>query len=134
MFSSNQIFKVSGDFSQLEAALRFALRFNGSNTNNLAYQITKDGKYCIGWYHEKPKDGWNVFPFDFDAEIVSKIIIQHLGKNKTFDDAYENLDGGTEDGFLMKDIPSLFSDEYKGIKQPFYGIVSFEYFKNFYAK
>ena len=31
-------------------------------------------------------------------------------------------------------IPETFSDEQNGIKNPFYGIVSFETFTNFYSK
>lgn len=34
--------------------------------------------------------------------------------------------------FLL--IPETFSDERDGIKHPFYGIVSFETFTNFYSK
>ena len=47
---------------------------------------------------------------------------------------YEYFDGGTNEGFLMKNIPETFSDEQDGIKNPFYGIISFEPFTNFYSK
>lgn len=135
MFSSNQIFKVSGDMSQLEIALRFAIDFDESNYKRLVYQKTEDGKYCIGWKpeNELPK-GWQEFQFDFDTDIVSKIIAQYLYKHRESDNSYEYFDGTTDIGFVMENIPHVFSDEYEGIKEPFYGIVSFKPFMNFYAK
>ena len=41
---------------------------------------------------------------------------------------------GAPDFSVMKNIPETFSDEKNGIKRPFYGIVSFEPFTNFYSK
>jgi hypothetical protein len=135
MFSSNQIFKVSGDMSQLEMALRFAIDYDESNHKRLVFQKTEDGKYCIGWKpeNELPK-GWQEFQFDFDTDIVSKIIAQYLYKHRESDSPYEYFDGSTDIGFVMENIPDVFSDEYEGIKNPFYGIVSFKPFMNFYAK
>lgn len=135
MFSSNQVFEISGSMDQLELALRFAIEYDESNIKHLVYQITEDGKYCIGWTPERELiKGWNKFQFDFDYEIVSRIIVQFLNKQEKQDSMYDSFDGSTDVGFLMKNIPDLFSDEYEGIKQPFYGIVSFEVFSNFYAK
>ena len=133
MFSSNQIFEISGSLEQLEDAIRFALKHYGTpNEKGLFYQITEDGKYCLGWSCE---ENWKEFPFDFNPHIVSEIIEQHIEKimdNMTSD--YEFADGGTSCGFLMKAIPETFSYEYQGIKKPFYGIVSIEPFENFYSK
>ena len=135
MFSSNQEFSVSGSMSQLASALEFAINYDETSPQNLVYQTTEDGKFCIGWASDgKPENGWNKFQFDFDYEIVSRIIVQFLNKQKTEGSPYDYFDGGTDKGFLMKSIPDLFSDEYNGIKHPFYGIVSFEPFINFYAK
>jgi len=133
MFSSNQIFEISGSLEQLEDAIRFALRHYGkSNAKELFYQIAEDGKYCLGWNCD---EGWNEFPFDFDPHIVSEIIEQHIEKMMDGTKSkYEWGDGSTGRGFLMKVIPQMFSDEYQGIKKPFYGIVSIEPFENFYAK
>lgn len=135
MFSSNQIFKVSGDMSQLKMALGFAIDFDESSHKDLVFQTTKDGKYCIGWKpkNELPK-GWQKFQFDFDTDIVGKIIAQYLHKHRESDSPYEYFDGSTDIGFVMENIPDDFSDEYEGIKNPFYGIVSFKPFMNFYAK
>ena len=144
MFSSNQVFEISGSMDQLQAALQFALDYSGHAKDmtqreiargcKLVYQIAKDGKYCIGWSFNGAADGWNEYPFDFDVNIVAPIIAQHLGKLETPDNGYEWADGGESDGFLMKTIMPLFSDESDGIKKPFYGIVCFEKFKCFYAK
>lgn len=131
MFSSEQIFEVSGDMGQLEMAINFAIDMHGTARNNVKYQITKDGKYCLGWGDDK--DGWNKYPFDFDVHIVSEIVKQHLKKQEC-EDPYEWADGSSQKGFLMKAIPELFSDEYKGIKNPFYGIISIEPFINYYGK
>ena len=131
MFSSNQIFEVSGDFSQLESAIRFALNMYGCS-KEVSYQIAEDGKYCLGWMCDESEE-WRKYVFDFDAHIVSEIIKQHLRK-QNIEDPYECADGSSDKGFLMRAIPSVFSDEHDGIKHPFYGIVSIEPFYNYYAK
>ena len=135
MFSSNQKLEISGEYSQLKDTLDFILRFEDGNMSHMCYQITDDGKYCIGWAPEgRPEKGWTNFQFDFDVDIVSRIIIQTLDKFKAEESGYEWCDGSTARGFLMKAIPDYCSDEWEGIKQPFYGIVYFEPFTNFYAK
>lgn len=131
MFSSEQVFEISGDMSQLEPAIKFAIGMYEIGKNGITYQITEDGKYCLGW---ASGDGWEKYPFDFDAHIIAEIVKQHLAKQEYDDSAYSYSDGAIEKGFLMKVIPSLFSDEYKKVKHPFYGIVSIEPFVNFYAK
>ena len=131
MFSSEQIFQVSGDFSQLELAIKFAMDMYGGKANKQYYfQITEDGRYCIGWSDE---EGWTPFPFEFDAHIVSEIVKQHLKKYRSAESKYDWADGSTSDGFLMKNIEGSAMD-IDGIKNQFYGIVSIEYFENFYAK
>ena len=129
MFSSEQIFEVSGDMDQLEIAIKFAIDMYGGISDDISYQITKDGKYCLGW----GKNGWEAYPFEFDAHIVSEIVKQHLNKTDC-EDPYDWADGSSEKGFLMKVIPETFSDEENGIKNPFYGIVSIEPHMNFYSK
>ena len=131
MFSSEQIFEVSGDMDQLEMTIKFAIDMEGSARNGIRYQITEDGKYCLGWGDDK--DGWNKYPFDFDVHIVAEIIKQHLNKQDC-EDPYTWRDGSSSKGFLMKAIPELASDEYNGIKSPFYGIVSIEPYMNYYGK
>lgn len=138
MFSSNQVLNISGSFHQLHKALEFALNVNGSDftnkstTSKCVYQITEDGRYCIGKIYETPKKGWNEFQFDFDLNIISQIIVQFLSKQDiTWED---DGDGGYNKGFIMKAIPESMGDEYNGIKEPFYGIVEFKPFVCFYSK
>ena len=86
MFSSNQILEFSGSLSQkneLKHALDFAIKTSGwheamtraEKPCPCTYQITDDGRYCIGWGE---KDGWNRFPFDFDVDIIAQIIVKYL--------------------------------------------------------
>lgn len=143
MFSSNQTLEVSGCLShdgELYNALEFALKFSG-NLNNFTrsnkpskcvYQITEDGRYCIGWSFDGIAKGWNEFQFDFDLNIISQIIEQHLKKQDIIYDDY--LDGSYRKGFLMKIIEENMGDEYHGIKNPFYGIVEFSPYTCFYSK
>ena len=134
MFSSNQVFQISGSMEQLEEVLRFALSFSENSHSKIVFQTTDDGKYCIGWKGDSDIKGWQQYQFDFDASIVAKIIVQFLCKQDENESGYEYADGSTSQGFIMKNIPNLFSDEYQGIKNPFYGIISFEPYCNFYAK
>ena len=132
MLSSNQVLEISGEFDQLEQVLRLAIKMANITRDRLAFQITKDGKYCIGW-GEKER-GWEKFQFDFDEHIVSEIIIQHLKKLPEVETEWDWYDGSTERWFLMKAIPETFAEEENGIKNPFCGIVSFEPFTVFYSK
>lgn len=143
MFSSNQILKVSGclDHSgELYNALEFALKTDGRMNSFIrkerpakcVYQITEDGRYCIGWNcHDKVENGWNEFQFDFDLNIISQIIAKHLSKQEIEGDMW---DGGYDKGFIMEAIPESMGSEYNGIKEPFYGIVQFRPYTCFYSK
>ena len=134
MFSSNQKLVISGDYSQLKSALEFALKYDGTDPNKLCFQTTEDGKYCLGWWDGKGKPflGWEKFQFDFDIDIVSKVIIQFLSKQKH--EEMPNLDGDTDEGFIMEAISETFSNFRNGITNPFYGIVSFKPFTCYYSK
>ena len=142
MFSSNQILKVSGSLyhsKELYIALEFALKMSGNinsftrkdKPSKCVYQITEDGRYCIGWAYEKIKKGWNEFPFEFDLNIISQIVVKHLQKQEIKEDIW---DGSYNKGFLMKYVEKDFSDEANGIKEPFYAIVEFCPYTCFYAK
>lgn len=142
MFSSNQILEVSGDLSHgndLYNALEFALKTSNeidcfTRTDSPAkcvYQITEDGRYCIGWAYDGVKEGWSEFQFDFDLSIISQIISKYLSKQDVERDIW---DGGYNKGFIMKVIPESMGSEYDGIKNPFYGIVEFKPYTCFYSK
>lgn len=133
MFSSNQKLEISGEYDQLKSALEFAIKLDGTDFDELCYQITEDGQFCIGWFSGNVLAlGWKRFQFDFDTDIVSKIIIQFLSKQKQ--KGYAGFDGSTGKGFIMRAIPETFSDYENGIQNPFYGIVSFKAFTCFYSK
>lgn len=103
MFSSNQVLEISGSMNQLQFALQFALDYSGHAKNmepseikrgcKLVYQISKDGKYCIGWDCGEVSKGWQEYPFDFEVDIVARIIAQYLRKMETPDNGYEWADG-----------------------------------------
>lgn len=143
MFSSNQILEISGCLTHsddLYNALEFALKTAGyleSFENETkadvkcVFQITDDGKYCIGKAYSKPETGWREYPFDFDLSIIAQIITKHLLKQYKIPGSW---DGSYEKGFILKAIDMSFSDEKDGIKNPFYGIVMFEPFTCFFAK
>jgi len=138
MFSTNQILEVSGDLyhsGQLESALEFALKYSGHDKNmlqseidrgcKLLYQITEDGKYCIGWGFKNVPSGWLEYPFKFDIAIVSSIIRQHL---ENFPAEHGIWDGSYDKGFIMT------ARDRDGVKSSFYCIVSFKPYTCFYAK
>ena len=138
MFSTNQTLEVSGDLylsGQLESALEFALKYSGHDKNmlqseidrgcKLVYQITEDGKYCIGWGFEDVPSGWLEYPFKFDIAIVSSIIRQHL---ENFPAEHGIWDGSYDKGFIMT------GRDRDGVKSSFYCIVSFKPYTCFYAK
>ena len=146
MFSSNQVLEVSGCLThtnELRNALEFALKASGNlpiftrpdRPTKCVYQITDKGSFCIGWSPfdaVEVKKGWNEFHFDFDLDIISAIIIQHLQKQEL---QSFGGDGSSEKGFLMKCIETDFDDENdEGVKNSFYGIVEFRPFTCYYAK
>lgn len=143
MFSSNQVLSYSGTFDELQIALEFALKASGQDRHmneaerkrgcKLVYQISKTGKYCIGWGFNTVPTGWKEYEFDFDPEIVAKIIIQYLKKQEPINIKDEELrgDGSTSKGFIMThDWPEDIFD----IENCFYMIVYFQAFENYYAK
>lgn len=136
MFSSNQVLEVSGNIEhkgELQNALELALTASGHNqpTSKIVYQITPDGRYCIGWAVLDIPDGWKEYPFEFDISITSQIIAKHLNKQSV---TYGGWDGSYHKGFLMKAIKKSLASEESGIKNPFYGIVEFSPFTCFYSK
>ena len=143
MFSSNQVLQISGSIDhvdELYAALKFGLEYSGDlplftrkdDPVKCVWQITEDGKFCIGCDYEVYHcPNWESFSFDFDLDIIARIIIKHLEKYPIKDDIW---DGSYEKGFLMSVIPTSFADEYKGIKHPSNGVLMFEPFTAFYAK
>ena len=141
MFSSNQVLDITGSLDQIEQALKFALDFSGHSHHlvqseidrgcKTVFQITDDGKYCIGWGFREVPSGWYEYQFRPEISIISAIIRQRMADAKVIDDG---CDGSYEPGFRMKNIEGSFAEEKSGIKNPFYGIVFFEPFTCFYHK
>jgi len=131
MFSSNQEFIISGELDMLESALKFAMELYEPGGSTLCFQITGDGRFCIGRGCEP---GWSKFQFDFDYHIVAEVIKQHLNKLPKGESIYDYADGSVYPGFIMKAISETFADEENGIKNPFWGILSIEPFECFYSK
>lgn len=140
MLSSNQILSISGsihDPKEIENALNIALNMSDPHKkqrkeDKIIFQIVGD-KFCIGDYYDKVPEGWQKFQFQYDSDIVSRIIRQFFEKKEIAYCEYAGCDGSFEKGFLMK----CFSyEEFNNddIKSPDYGIVYFEPFTCFYAK
>lgn len=134
MFSSNQVFEISGCIdhkNDLKNALEFAIKASGwyepftrsEKPAKCTFQITENGTYCLGWH---AKEGWSEFQFDFDIEIIAQIITQHLKKQHIID---EGGDGSYHKGFLIKQI-----DWKSNVKNHDYGIIAIEPFTCYYAK
>lgn len=146
MFTSNQVLEVSGrllgvpDEPYLKASLLLALTlsdnlrfFEMPNTQTkCVYQITEDGRFCIGWATNS-MDDWKEFPFgtDFQIDSVVRMVMEHLIKQEIKKDIW---DGSYRHGFLMRVIPEYSNNKPDGIKNPMYGIVSFEPYTCFYSK
>ena len=146
MFSSNHILTATGCLDhagELKSALEYALKTSGwlngftrpQNPTKCVYQIIDD-TYCIGWHNPNYKlaEGWKEFPFDFDLEIIAKIIIQHIDKSPMPLIEEMGYDGSCEKGFIMNNIERGFDSYEIGIKHPEYGIVSFQPYTCYYAK
>ena len=141
MFSSNQVVKISGqlDVEYIKKALEFALEYSGenealdNNRSELVYQKTKNS-FCIGWNLKGTDiaDGWIRFDFDFDLDIIARLIIQFLGK-QNFTPIFDDFDGAVARGFLMQDIRKSYNKK-SDIKNKFYGIVEFKPYMCYYAK
>ena len=137
MFSSNQILDITGSLDQITSALNFAMAYSGQLNRfsdaeqkrgcKIVFQITKDGKYCIGWGFGDVPSGWTEYQFKPDSQIISAIIKQRLMEAPCPEGG---LDGSYERGFRVRQID--FQTE--GVENPFYGIIYFEPYICFYAK
>lgn len=136
MFSSNQVFEVSCTKSQLRAVLAFALDMahdERTRPRNLVYQMTSDGRFAIGWFHQEPKAGWQTLVSPTPSvDLLAEAAIQYL---KDYPDrSIELWDGSYEQGYLVKAIQETMATEWNGIKNPFYRYVTIQAHKVFYSK
>lgn len=150
IFASNQKFSVSGMNTpeNIAAVLDFGIRLSGHHDiftrkeNRIlpAFLDTGSGMYVIG--HGRKKDVWNEqpvkwqsFPFDYDPDILARVVSQWLnGQPRPFSE-YEGADGLLETGFLCQSVSELNYDEREQLGSDWYnGILCFRPFANFYAK
>lgn len=142
MFSSNQILEISGSLDQLEAAIDFAVMYSGQKKcftrrdrpAKCVYQITNDGRYCIGWNFGKAKDGWMEYPFDYDAKIISQIVRQYIEKADKPLNKFKGYDGSSSIGFLLQQGAGKTDDEWYCVRDPYQCIVNIRPFWCYYAK
>ena len=136
MFSSNQVFEVSCTKDQLRSVLAFALNLASeerTNPRKLACQMTTDGKFAIGWFHQEPKSGWQILVSPTPSvDLLTEAAIQYLKDSP--DHTMEFGDGSYEQGYLVKAIQETMASEWDGIKNPFYGYVTIQAYKVFYSK
>lgn len=138
VFSSNQKFCVSCQKEQLRRVIELALWMHDDREGgrNLAYQITKDGRFVIGWYHKEPEAGWNRFMFERPGiDLIVEAVKQFTEGHKSGWSEEDGMwDGFYKDGYLVEETPNMLSDEYNGVKRPFYAIISVRYFSCLYSK
>jgi hypothetical protein len=136
MFSSNQVLSVSGelDIQYIKYCLLFALRLANYDYNSpkstCVWQITEDGRYCIGWASVHIPKGWNAYDFEFDIDKISEIILKHMESV----DPYQANNCAACSGFVMDVIPETLAEEYNGIVKPFYGLILFRPYLCEYSK
>ena len=136
MFSSNQVLSVSGelDIQYIKHCLSFAFQLAGydyhSHKSTCTWQITDDGRYCIGWASVHIPKGWNAYEFEFDIDKVSEIILNHM----RVVDPYKANNCAACSGFVMDVIPETLAETENGIIKPFYGVVSFKPYLCEYSK
>ena len=136
MFSSNQVLSVSGelDIQYIKHCLLFALQLANYDYNSpkstCTWQITMDGRYCIGWASVHIPPGWNTYDFGFDVDKISAIILEHMKSV----DPYNADSCAACSGFVMDVIPETLAEEENGIVKPFYGLISFRPYLCEYSK
>ena len=136
MFSSNQVLSVSGelDIKYIKHCLSFAFQLANydyhSPKSTCTWQITEDGRYCIGWASGSIPNGWNAYAFGFDIDKISEIIFNHMRAV----DPYKANNCAACSGFVMDVIPETLAEVENGIVKPFYGLVSFTPYLCVYSK
>lgn len=135
MFSSNQLFTISGSLDQLENAIVFLLSHAGLTHESLhdpqralVYQITEDNKYHLGYTRVPVPEGWEKYGFKYDPRIISLIIQQHLKEHAQPISIYDYADGSTNKGFLLT------VKRPGNLKSPYCYLATIEPYTIYYAK
>lgn len=117
MLSSNQVLDISCAFNALPHVIDFAFGLAGekrSMTTGLrpvrrpAWKVTNSGLYCLGsrFIHDNT---WQEYPFNYDPQILSDIVIQWLKKQPEPDNS--NTDGIQDIGARVRGYASVFHDD-----------------------
>lgn len=134
MFSSNQVFDILVTEEQLKGCIDFAMAMSNSiemftrdqGRVSLAFAEPAEGVYAIGrgsmprcpWSGPiQAGKGWTDCQFDYDTDILSRIIWQWAGK-QTYDDS-PRTDGTVEKGLRCM---SLYSAEVNGMLPPLHTV------------
>ena len=147
MFSGNQILDVSGDLKQLKITLDFAVRLSGMHDC-----LTRMDRPCVLYFQEKGNiyllklghikddakheipEGYKEYPFDYDIEIVSRIIEQWLKKDAAPSNGYEGCDGAHDKGFRLRSFWNLPEESRKQFPDGPHTAIAIERYKNYYGK
>lgn len=132
MFSSNQIFDVSCRPQDLERVIAFGVECYNASANiftrldgriKMAFAEPVPGVYAIGTgsmqpYQIGPNKGWSAkigrgwtdYPFDYDPEIIAKVIGQWLEKNPPGRETRPDTDGSVHPGIRVRCLSSIHSE------------------------
>lgn len=136
MFHSNQKFCISCDDKQLKDVVTLVLGMYkiGDRPPTLAYQVTGD-RIAIGRYFDEPKPGWSKFMYDNPGiDLVLAAIKQFTHDHPSHEYSEGEGDGSYRPGYLVEVVEETFADEWKGIKNPWYGIFTVEAYNCYYSK
>lgn len=126
MFSSNQVLSISGGHEdELNKALEFALTYTDdyshgrfkSKKARFLYQTSSAGEYLIriGYGDDRTwENGWKEYDFDFDVDIIAKIIMGFLVK-QDYPPYGAFGDGSLHKGFIIRSAEELWDERSRTI-------------------
>ena len=129
MFCSNQVLDVSCETRDLAKVIGFGVDLYNENANiftrldgrmKMAFSEPVPGVYAVGTgsmepYQSGPNKGWAAeigkgwtdYPFDYDPELVARIVEQWLGKNPPSDESRPRTDGTVRPGIRVRCLRSI---------------------------
>lgn len=148
MFHSNQKLEISCEERDLAKAIDFAMDLSGYKARfadrdrplSVIYQETPSGLYLIGSsltagaHGRKLDEGWSEYPFDYDPEILARVVSQWAAKQTPPFDPSAQGDGSSRPGILCRAAKGMDYDARKMIKNPHHAILAFSPCTCFYHK
>jgi hypothetical protein len=113
MFSSNQIFEITGDNkSDLREVLELALNLDGNLYDNDNRNITKvrgymiDPQYGIAFSWSKEASGFTDYPMPVTLDLLVELVVNYLDSKEaqeiySKDDSYTGGDGSDKKGWRV---------------------------------